>query len=539
MNEQNDSPFSNPKFLTSIIVVFVFLWGWQYFITKKYPQATTTNIISTSNSSNTNSNTIESTAKVENTNVIKDASIQEVNGTQNTNQYTEKTFSYEDDKVKWSLSSSGMGLNFFELKNYTDRLKKPIQYQFQDKLFSNTINDKVINYDVTQVSPTEFVGKAQINDSLIERKITYNKEKGFFESSIKFDKSIPQISFSMIEKKHVIHNSSFLMPSFEKQDFLYKELDKIQTEQISAIKEGTEFSKSVSQLSLASINSQYFTESFLDKSEIVPNGTMKVVDSNVSFKINYELQNSQIKELKQLYYLGPKSNEHLSAIDPILPEVMDYGMFGFISKPLLLLMRFLHQIFGNWGLAIIALTLVVRLIMLPFNILSFKSSRAMQKIQPQLQAIREKYKGDPLSTNRETMALMKEQKANPLSGCLPMLIQIPIFFALWKTIGSSIEIYQQPFFGWITDLSSHDSFFVLPILMGITMFFQQKLTPSTMDPAQQKILNFMPIIFSVFMLSLPSGLTLYNFISSLFGVIQQYFLLKEPSPVVSKKVSKK
>jgi YidC/Oxa1 family membrane protein insertase len=153
----------------------------------------------------------------------------------------------------------------------------------------------------------------------------------------------------------------------------------------------------------------------------------------------------------------------------------------------------------------------------------------MQKIQPHLQAIREKYKGDPLQVNRETMALMKEHKANPLSGCLPMLIQIPIFFALWKTIGSSIDIYQQPFFGWITDLSKHDHFFVLPILMGITMFFQQKLTPSTMDPAQQKILNFMPILFALFMLSLPSGLTLYNFVSALFGVVQQYFLLKDNS----------
>ncbi len=118
---------------------------------------------------------------------------------------------------------------------------------------------------------------------------------------------------------------------------------------------------------------------------------------------------------------------------------------------------------------------------------------------------------------------------DPVSGCLPMLIQIPIFFALWKTIGSSIELYQQPFFGWITDLSAHDPYFVLPVLMGITMFFQQKLTPTTMDPTQAKILNFMPIIFCIFMLSLPSGLTLYNFISALFGVIQQYFLLRDKS----------
>jgi YidC/Oxa1 family membrane protein insertase len=187
----------------------------------------------------------------------------------------------------------------------------------------------------------------------------------------------------------------------------------------------------------------------------------------------------------------------------------------------------MHDLLGNWGLAIIGMTIIVRAILLPFNVISFKSAQAMQRIKPQMDAIREKYKNDPMRLNKETMALMKDQKANPISGCLPMLIQIPIFFALWRAISSSVELYQQPFFGWITDLSSHDSFFVLPILMGITMYLQQKLTPSTMDPMQAKILAFMPIIFSLFMITLPSGLTLYNFISALFGVIQQYFLLKQ------------
>ena len=121
---------------------------------------------------------------------------------------------------------------------------------------------------------------------------------------------------------------------------------------------------------------------------------------------------------------------------------------------------------------------------------------------------------------------MKVNKANPFGGCLPMLLQIPIFFALYRVIGSSIELYQSPFFLWITDLSAHDKFYVLPVLMGATMFFQQKLTPSNMDPAQAKILMWMPVVMSVFMLNLPSGLTLYMFVSGLFGITQQYFILK-------------
>jgi len=124
------------------------------------------------------------------------------------------------------------------------------------------------------------------------------------------------------------------------------------------------------------------------------------------------------------------------------------------------------------------------------------------------------------------MSLMKENKANPFGGCLPMLLQIPIFFALYRVIGSSIELYGSPFMFWIQDLSAHDKFFVLPILMGITMFTQQKLTPTQMDPMQAKILMYMPLIFTVFMINLPSGLTLYMFVSALFGVIQQYAMMK-------------
>jgi YidC/Oxa1 family membrane protein insertase len=158
--------------------------------------------------------------------------------------------------------------------------------------------------------------------------------------------------------------------------------------------------------------------------------------------------------------------------------------------------------------------------------MSFKSMKAMQQIQPHVQVLREKHKDDPMTLNKEMMALMKENKANPLGGCLPMLLQIPIFFALYKVIGSSVELYQSPFFGWIQDLSAHDKFYVLPVLMGISMFLQQKLTPmTTLDPTQAKIMMFLPVVFSLFMLNLPSGLTLYMFVSTVFGIIQQKLML--------------
>lgn len=523
MNNQNESPFSNPRFLSALILVFIFLWGWQYYVSKNYASVPVvvpkTEVSEKQPSESKPINAVNDQVGVAVKNDLKPA------------ETVEKNFNYEDEDIKWTLTSKGMGLKAIELKKYSDREGKAISFLTGEEKanFALSIEKQNIFFEVTKKSEIEYFGLARINDKTIKRTIKYNKELKYFESETEFEAGSGDLNYSFFDLKHAPAQTSFFMPSFEKQDFLFVEVGKVKTEQISGINEGESLNKQSGPISLAAIGSQYFALAFVDKSEISPSLNMLVVGKNAYADVFYNLKNSQLNKLKQIYYIGPKQGRLLQAVDPNLPEIMDLGMFGFIAKPLLLLMKFMHELLGNWGLAIIALTIVVRLVMLPFNILSFRSSRAMQKIQPHLQAIREKYKNDPMAVNRETMALMKEHKANPLSGCLPMLIQIPIFFALWKTIGSSIEIYQQPFFGWINDLSSHDHFFVLPVLMGVTMYFQQKLTPTTMDPTQAKILNFMPILFTMFMLSLPSGLTLYNFVSALFGVTQQYFLLKSNS----------
>lgn len=520
MNSQNESPFGNPRFIISIIVVFLFLWGWQYYVNLNYPQKITkTSVEKTADTRAQETASAPAAAPMEQP-VITKGTLKEKEITE------EKTFNYEDENIKWSISSYGMGLNTVELKKYFDNNKNIVVYSSLEKLFAVSAENLPVVFNLSKINDTQFVGDATVNGKSIKRTVKYNKETMNFESETEFEIAPAVLSFSTAELKHVPTSTNFLMPSFEKQDFLFKDNEKVHTEQISGLKDSETLNKSASNVSLAAISTQYFTQSYIDKSDILPAINMNVVGKTAKLDINYNLKDAKITKIKNIIYIGPKLTENIIKIDPVLPEVMDYGVFGFISKLLLKLMKFLHGIFGNWGVAIIALTIVMRFLMLPFNIVSFKSARAMQKIQPQLAAVREKYKNDPMAVNRETMTLMKQHNANPLSSCLPMLIQIPIFFALWKTIGSSIEIYQQPFFGWIGDLSSYDRFFVLPILMGITMFFQQKLTPTTMDPMQAKILNFMPLLFSLFMISLPSGLTLYNFVSSLFGVGQQYFLLK-------------
>jgi len=228
----------------------------------------------------------------------------------------------------------------------------------------------------------------------------------------------------------------------------------------------------------------------------------------------------------------------LDRVDENLPLVVDYGIFGFLGKPILWLLKFLYSVFGNWGWAIVGLTIVVRSIVMPFNAYSFKSMKAMQRIQPEMNRIKERYKDKPadqkLQMNQEIMALMKANKASPLGGCLPTLLQLPPFFALYQVLGQSIELYRQPFIFWIHDLSAADPFYVLPVMMGATMFVQQRITPTPMDPQQAKVMMFMPLIFATFMLQLPSGLTLYIFVSTLFGIIQQYIFLRDKSTLQSR-----
>jgi YidC/Oxa1 family membrane protein insertase len=167
----------------------------------------------------------------------------------------------------------------------------------------------------------------------------------------------------------------------------------------------------------------------------------------------------------------------------------------------------------------------------------------LKRVQPLIQSLREKHKDDPMRLNTEMMAVMKQNGANPIGGCLPMVLQIPVFFALYRVIGSSIELYSSPFILWITDLSAHDRFYVLPVSMAVLMFIQQKITPSTMDPTQAKIMAFLPLVFSLFMLQLPSGLCLYMVVSTLFGITQQYLIMRDksggtPTPVMPLKTVK-
>lgn len=527
MNQQNESPFGNPRFLAALGITFLGLWGWQFYVSSKYPQVSQPVIVEGQANKQAGQQVTDSTAQpVEKTVEKAFGDVSATSQVSAPEAQAEKLLAYDDSKVSFSVSSKGMGIKDFTLKNYTNRKNEKINFSstVQAPL---TVQNKTVDFDIKAVSDSEFVGVADVAGQKITRTLKYNKDTGSFTSDLNFSEGLDSVQYLFSQNQLHPESTNFLMPSFEHQDFIFIAGGSTNNEKISSLKPGEGFIKTIPSVDLIAVGTQYFAAATINKSELIPSANLKVENNIATIQVNYDLKNKNINQLSQVIYMGAKKASMLNAIDPRLSEIHTNGMFAFISKILMKLMVWLHGYLNNWGLAIIALTIIVRTILLPFNIMSFRSAQAMQKAKPKLDAIRERYKDDPMRMNKETMAAMKENNANPLSGCLPMLLQIPIFFALWTAIGSSIEIYQQPFFGWITDLSHYDPFFVFPVLMGITMYFQQKLTPTTMDPLQAKILNFMPIIFTLFMLTLPSGLTLYNFVSALFGVIQQYFLLKE------------
>lgn len=225
-------------------------------------------------------------------------------------------------------------------------------------------------------------------------------------------------------------------------------------------------------------------------------------------------------------YVGPKDYRDLAKIYPVLTDVVEYGLITFFAKPVFLLLDWLYSLLGNWGWAIIGVTLVVRIILFP---LSYKGVMSMQKLKdltPKMKEIQEQYKGDPQKMQAQLMQLYKKHGANPLGGCLPLILQIPVFFAIYRVLYNAVELKNSEWIFWIHDLSVMDPYFILPILMGISMYIQQILTPNTLDPMQARIFKLLPVIFTIFLITFPAGLVLYWTVNNIFAIFMQITINK-------------
>jgi YidC/Oxa1 family membrane protein insertase len=233
------------------------------------------------------------------------------------------------------------------------------------------------------------------------------------------------------------------------------------------------------------------------------------------------IPSGQIVSFKYFSYLGPLDYQILQDAGHNLVSAVDMGFFEILAKPLFYVLKFFYGYVGNYGWAIILLTVLIKIIFWPLTDKSYKSMKAMQTLQPEMQKLREKHKNDRDTLNKEIMTLYKEHRVNPLGGCLPMVVQIPVFFALYQVLMNMIELRHAPFIFWLTDLSVKDPYYITPLVMGATMFIQQKLTPSQLDPIQQKIFLIMPVVFTFLFLNFPSGLVVYWLVNNILTIAQQ------------------
>ena len=301
---------------------------------------------------------------------------------------------------------------------------------------------------------------------------------------------------------------------------------------------------------------RYFMTAVMPKPMQESSGEM-VVNLDTKLKLSYVnelVTNDLIQTMDRLdpgkqasypfvFYMGPKSLKVLGQYDNSFKKAINFGFFNIIAKPLLITMNTIYNVIPNYGIAIILLTVLIKLIFWPLGTKSYKSMNKMKKVQPLMTELRAKYKNDKQRMNKEVMSLYKTYKVNPASGCLPMLVQMPIFFALYRMLYQAIELRHAPFFGWITDLSAPDRLFefsfsipmmqaphglpMLTLVMGASFLLQQKMTPATGDPMQAKMMMLMPIFMTVLFINFPAGLVLYMFVNNIISMGQQYYIQKK------------
>jgi YidC/Oxa1 family membrane protein insertase len=229
---------------------------------------------------------------------------------------------------------------------------------------------------------------------------------------------------------------------------------------------------------------------------------------------------------KAQLYVGPKDQYSLEEISAGLELTVDYGFLWWIAQPLFWVLTQMHKLFGNWGWAIIGVTVMVKAIFFHLNTVAYKSMANMRKAGPKMQRIKEMYGDDRQKMSQEMMSLYKKEKINPLGGCLPILVQMPVFIALYWVLMESVELRHAPWIGWIHDLSVMDPYYILPLIMGASMFIQQKLNPTPPDPMQAKVMQWMPVLFTFFFLFFPAGLVLYWVVNNVLSIAQQYVITK-------------
>jgi YidC/Oxa1 family membrane protein insertase len=467
--------------------------------------------------------------------------------------FTERTFKIETDLYEATLTSRGARLTSFKLKKYRattapdspyyEAIRPGVRMPLGVTVGDTNASDADIDYSTDAPAATEVAGEPAtiIFKGTSGSGVKLEKTFVFRPSTYVFDVTATAttangaapngLGFTMSQPLTVLSG--------------YRDYPEIQAD--VAGKPLTELEKAVQKgvppvsgaITYAGFGDRYFLAVFLPTQ---PNtGTLSV--NYVGGEADAQLSFSATGKVASRVYIGPKALEVLEAADPALSKAIDLGFWGIIALPFLRLLKFFYRVVPNYGIAIILLTIVVRLVTLPMSIRGQRSMMRMQRLQPQVERIREKHKDDSERLNREMVDLYKRNHVNPLGGCLPMVIQFPVFIGLYQALLNAVDLRHARFFGWIQDLSAPDclhiaSFPQIPLttchgipvlvaLMTVSTFLQQWMMPRQPDPSQQKMMMFMPLAFSIIFLQLPAGLSLYYFASNVLGIAQQFVLNRE------------
>lgn len=529
--------FMDKNTLITIVLVFIMWFCWDAYMRKKYPaQDKGLPVVQEKEQSEAEKNKPDVEEKTD-----------QKNFHQNIVEKEEKLFPFKSEKLSFHISSQGMGLKDLNLNQISDRKGKAIWlFEGDENLpFETRLTPHLsLFFDVKKKSDYSWEGRALWNKVEVVKTLTVNPELFLIQTELQIKgdlKNAPSIYTLMHQVEKSKEEQGMLSSLFVPPDFFsFFVSSATGFEQLPVNKEKPQAQNIFSSVKAVAIGDKYFGQAWIeDKSDVLPqfifdNTQLGLIHHSVlnpkrSFNISYKA------------FVGPKDFSILKKEYPSLVRWLDFGWFGFLSRFILEVLQFFYALVGNWGFSIVLLTILVRLVLLPFILSSHRSMEVMQAVQPEINKVKEKFKDDPQRRSQEIMALMKAHRANPLGGCLPLLLQIPVFFALWRALSNSYSLYRSPFVFWIQDLSWKDPYYVLPVFMGVFMFIQQKISPVNMSKEMARAMQIMPVFMVLFMINLPSGLVLYMLVSTLFGLIQQIYLNKKKviTKVIMQKETKK
>ncbi len=403
-----------------------------------------------------------------------------------------------------------------ELPLLGDNLK-PLEVRFLDPTLNNKAFNTPYSASKTTLGPNEQLILTQdLGDLVIIKTLT-------FYDDLHYDLQIAFKSPNNIIPNYVITNGYRPVADLDSYTFSGvllenndKKIEKIEDKDAKEIKRFSNI------LFLSSVDRYFTTLLFTDN----PQGFEVLINPEIGTK--NPLGFISLKNEATLHgYIGPKDYRSLKAISPMLTDAIEYGLITFFAKGVFVLLDYLYQFVGNWGWAIILLTIIVRIILYPLSYKGMVSMQKLKELAPKMKELQEKYKGEPQKLQAHMMQLYKKHGANPLGGCLPLILQIPVFFAIYRVLYNAVELKSSEWILWIHDLSIMDPYFILPLLMGASMYWHQSVTPNTMtDPMQAKIFKLLPLLFTLFLITFPAGLVLYWTTNNILSVLQQLIINK-------------